>query len=215
MKRLTGALIAAAALGFAGAASPVNAEIINFDDLSANAFGTQIQNGYHGLDWQNFYVLNTGDYQTDFGTNGYTNNTGSSPNVAFNGFGGPSEVISAAHNFTVNSFDLGAAWNNGLTVVVEGLENGNIVDATDFVVNATGPATLEHLGWSNIDELTFFSFGGTSAGYDGSGEHFVLDNLNVVTSGVPEFSTWALFLAGVASIGAALRMRRRERFSPV
>ena len=208
ISKLAGAIVGAAVLSLVGAASPANASI-NFDDIPNAGTGTLIANGYHGLDWTNFYATNS----SDDGLSGYANNEASAPNVAYNGYGGVSEVLSAT-NFTLNSFDLGAAWNNGLTVVVEGLEDGHIIDATDFVVSATGPAQLKTLDWSGIDELTFFTFGGNNAGYNGQGTQFVLDNLDIagpgVTGGTPEPSIWALAFVGVGLAGWRLRSQRRS-----
>ena len=55
--KLSAALVAAAlVIG----ASPVQAAgVITFDDLSDNGFGTPIANGYQGLNWANFQVVNT------------------------------------------------------------------------------------------------------------------------------------------------------------
>jgi hypothetical protein len=66
---------------------------ITFDDLTDNGGGTVIANGYHGLNWSNFYVVNTADYYASQGTNGYTNGTVSGPNVAFNAYGTPASFL--------------------------------------------------------------------------------------------------------------------------
>ena len=38
---------------------PVAATTITFDDLSDNGLGTAIADGYQGLNWANWFVLNT------------------------------------------------------------------------------------------------------------------------------------------------------------
>jgi hypothetical protein len=162
---LTGSILVLASFLF----KPSNAfaqTTITFDDLTDNGGGTAIANGYHGLNWSNFYVLNTADYSGSVGENGYTNGTVSGTNVAYNGYGSPASF--SGSNFTFNSAYFTAAWNNGLKIVVTGYEDSSPIDSLSFLVNPTGP-TLETFNWSGIDEVGFSSSGGTSAGYDGGG----------------------------------------------
>ena len=74
--------------------------------------GTPIGNGYGGLNWNNWYVLDTSIYGN--GVNGYAHGLVSSPNVAYNSFGGPATFSAASGAFTLDSFYLTAAWNNNL-----------------------------------------------------------------------------------------------------
>lgn len=194
-------------LALAGSANTAKAETITFDNIGANQSGTVIGNGYDGFDWNNFYVVNSTDEYNTYGANGYTNGTVSAPNVAYNDFSNPASMTSGTP-FTFNSAYFNAAWSNGLSITVTGLLNGVTEDTITFMVNATGPATLETFDWSNINQLNFSSSGGTSAGYRGRGEQFALDNLTVNAAAVPEPGAWLLLGTGLLSLLACLRAAR-------
>ncbi len=67
-----------AALSFA--ASTASAQLITFDDLTDNGVGTAINNGYAGLDWDNFKVIDTNT--KDFPPSGFVNGIVSGHNIA-------------------------------------------------------------------------------------------------------------------------------------
>ena len=77
-----------AAMSFA--ASTASARLITFDDLADNGGGTTISNGYSGLDWDNFNVLNTASLVPS----GFVNGTVSSSNVAYNDQASPATITS-------------------------------------------------------------------------------------------------------------------------
>ena len=79
-----------AALSFA--ASTASARLITFDDLADNGGGTAISNGYSGLDWDNFNVLNTASLIPS----GFVNGTVSTWNVAYNDQANPATITSPA-----------------------------------------------------------------------------------------------------------------------
>ena len=199
---LTTAVIAGIALV---ASSSAKAETLTFDDLSNYA---PVPNGYGGLNWNNFNALNTVQELAYDGPNGYTNGVVSSPNVLYNVDANPAS-ISSPTAFTLNSGEFTAAWNDGLQVLATALNTTtNQFYFQTFTVNTSGP-TLETFNWANINEVTFSSYGGTSAGFDGSGEHFALDNLSV--SAVPLPAALPMFsaaLLGLAGLGANARRKR-------
>ena len=97
----------------------------------------------------------------------------SAPNVAFNGFGSEAAVSGTTFNFI--GADLTAAWNNGLSITVDGYDNGVLVDQETVVVNTTTPQWFE-FDFNGITDLVFSSSGGTSAGSNGSGTQFAMDD---------------------------------------
>ncbi len=193
-------------------ASPAPARLVSFDLIKGSS-ASPIPNGWASFDWSsNFYWINGSD-----NTGGYANGVVSPPNVAYNAYG---DDVSFRRNtpFDLVSFYLTGAWNNGLEVTVTGFRQGVQVDSTTFTVNTSAP-TLETLNW-DVNGVSFHSFGGTSAGYDGHGYQFVLDNLTTMPltqpsteflslSGVPEPSTWAMMLLGFAGLGLVGYRRAR------
>ena len=189
---------ALATLAFAGAASA--ATTYTFEGLPTIA---PIANGYAGLSWHNIYVLNANTYSGN--PSGYHNAIVSGDNVAFNAFASPGSFTSATP-FSLVSFFLNAAWNDGVTVNLVGKLAGVTVHSTSFLVNTAGPV-LHTFNWSNIDEVDLASSGGTHhAGYPGGGSHVALDNLTL-SAGTPEPMAWTLMVLGMGAIGGALRTR--------
>ena len=155
-KLATAAFVLASFVAFTASSQ---ATLITFDDLTFAGVFAPIANGYQGLNWTNFFAENT---TLSANPSGYRNNVVSAPNVAFNGFGTAAAFSNGT--FTLNSFDLGAAWNNGLVVTLVGKLNGVTIDTASFTVNATGRAVLETLNWTGINEVDWSSAGGVPAG---------------------------------------------------
>jgi uncharacterized repeat protein (TIGR03803 family) len=140
--------------------------LITFDDLTDNGVGTPITNGYHGLDWNSFYVLNTPDYETQ--NSGYITGTVSPPNVAYNASGDPAS-ISSATSFTLTSGYFTAAWENGLSLQVVGLNGATTEYDNTYTLNTSGPLFI-----------TFPNLPITQAQFSTEqGSQFVLDNLEI------------------------------------
>ncbi|TFI54540.1 PEP-CTERM sorting domain-containing protein [Mastigocladus laminosus UU774] len=181
---------------------------VTFDDLPGDQ--NTISNGYAGLNWENFYDLDT----TSFTPSGYVNGTVSPKNVAYNGFANPAVISTVDDVFDFNSTYLTAAWNNDLTVLVEGYTGGVLGEKkySQTVVVSTETPTLFTFDFVGIDYLKFTSSGGNNAGYSGRGAHFVIDNFtfNKNNKAVPEPLTIFGSLTA-SSIGLALYRKQKQQ----
>lgn len=173
------------------------AQTITFDDLISTT-GLPISNGYAGLTWNNFWELN-GDLSS-LSTSGYKTGVVSHSNVAFNAYGNDAS-FSAATPFTFNSAYLTAAWVDGLSVQVTGYLSG-IQTNTSLLTVSTSVHTLEIFNWSNVDQITFHTSGGSFGNMQ-----LAMDNLTI--SPVPEPETRGLILSGLVLVGVAAQRLKR------
>jgi len=176
------------------------ATFLDFEGLADRA---KIPDGYGGFDWSGwFWAL---DAARDPRPSGYKDGLVSGKNVALNGFFADVSFWIPSGTFTLNSLYLTGAFNDGLHVDITGCPGGSQVHSTTVVLNSTA-RTRAVLDWSGIDEVAFHSYGGQAHGYpDGSGEHFVIDDLEVNSvPAVPRPLAALPFL-----LGLAVRRRRR------
>ncbi|RAM51388.1 MAG: PEP-CTERM sorting domain-containing protein [Hapalosiphonaceae cyanobacterium JJU2] len=181
---------------------------VTFDDLPGSQ--NTISNGYAGLNWENFYDLNT----TSFTPSGYVNGTVSPKNVAYNGFANPAVISTVDDVFDFNSTYLTAAWNNDLTVLVEGYTGGVSGEKkySQTVVVSTETPTLFTFDFVGIDYLKFTSSGGNNAGYSGRGTHFAIDNFTFNKKNKPVPEPLTIFGSLTASsIGLALYRKQKQQ----
>ena len=145
------------------------AGVATFDDVTTGELAT-IPDGYHGFDWDSFGAL-AGARQHP--GSGYENGAVSGEYVAFNQY---AEVATASDGtFDFSGAYLTAAWNNGLSIQVDGYMAGSPTRTRTVVVDTTGPTWFQ-FDFLGIDELKFASSGGINAGLGGSGKHFAMDN---------------------------------------
>ncbi len=123
-----------AAMSFA--TSTASAHLITFDDLTDNGNGTAISNGYSGLDWDNFNVLNT----VGLIPSGFVNGTASFANIAFNDQANPT-TISSSTGFNLLSGKFTGAWNDGLQIDAVAFSSADIY-STSFTVNSTSASDI-------------------------------------------------------------------------
>lgn len=208
---------AACALSFVGATlvtQHAGATILDFDDLSTGGTYASFAN-YGGLTWSNSFALNSN--ATVYSGTGYQNGEVSGGGVvAFDGYGSPLEITSAA-DFTFNGTYMTGAWNDGLQVTINGYNDGALVNSMVVTVNTTSP-TWVAANFANVDRLTFSSAGGTlnpALNGKGYGTQFALDNFTFnegKAASVPELGATGASSA-VALLAAAyfLLSGRRRR----
>jgi MYXO-CTERM domain-containing protein len=198
MRRLLLFCLASAVL-----APVASATVLDFEGLADFA---KIPDGYGGFNWSEFF-WSLDAFHYELNPSGYGNGLVSGSNVAFSAYASVIGFGLTSGTFTLNGLYLTGAWNNGLNVDIVGYRLGSIVRSTTVIVDATGPTHVV-LNWSGLDWVGFQSYGGVRAGYNGTGTHFALDDLDVEVEGapVPEPFTVALGLGGLA-----LAARRRRR----
>jgi PEP-CTERM motif len=223
-----------AGLSLADPASATIIKLINFDDLPVpdSAPYAHIPNPWAGFDWSPHFMYLEGGAGYLY-PGGYQNFDLSAPtNVAFNGGGRngappPPVNFSRRMPFELDSFDLAAAWRDGLEVTVTGElcsppaspQTCVVVGSTTLTVDESGP-TLENFNWGEVNKVVFQSVPGSGVpvGFT-DGFQFVLGNVRFnkppVAStdfaslrGIPEPSTWALMLLGFAGFAAYTRSKK-------
>ncbi|WP_051228956.1 PEP-CTERM sorting domain-containing protein [Paludibacterium yongneupense] len=191
LKTLTAMVLLVSPLLAAPAFAATHLQTITFDDLTSNT-DTPIASGYAGLNWSNFYAL---DSQTAgyIGT-GYDSGTMSGNNVAYNGYGLPASFSAITGQLNFFGAYLTSAWLANDSVEVLGLRAGSTV--FDQTVAITQKATLFQFNFDGVDTVKFVSSNGSQIAFD-----------NVQVSPVPEPETYAL--VGLGLVGLLLRRRSR------
>jgi hypothetical protein len=174
------------------------ATVLTFDDLPVSSYYSIVPNGYGGLQWYEFGIIDPQNYPMSPG--GYLNGMVSARNVAFNAFGTSDGAMRGSiylptSRFDLNSAYLTAAWNDGLQMTALGFVGGSLTYSNTYTLTTTSP-TLIDFNFLQIDRVDFISSGGTPHGYNAGGTQVAFDNLAVT---VPEPAS-----AGLLGLGAAL-----------
>src|SRR5882724_10163594 len=139
-------LLASACFGLLGVLPLARSVVLTFDDLSPGTSNVVVPNGYGGLLWTNFEVLDGSRRPTN---DGYRKGMVSSPNVVFNAFGN-SASFSSNGVFDLNSAYVTAAFVNGLQVRVRGLAGTNLLYDHTYAVVTNAP-TFINFNYLQID----------------------------------------------------------------
>ena len=190
------------------AASKGFAVTVTFDNLAAVSCipSKTIANGYDGFNWSNFGYNNA--TVAPCSAEGYGPDLTSGKNVGFNKEGDPAS-ITLGTPFILQSGVFAAAFNDGLTVTVKGIEGGVTVGTESFVLNTTS-AAFETFSFGPVTELDFTSSGGTenpNLVQFGGGAQFAVDNLVLtpLVTTVPEPSSMVLLSIGMVAADAGRR----------
>ena len=199
-------------MGAAAVTCSAQATLLNFDDVTSSSY-YQISQGspttYDGLVWYapdndigivnplGFYNISSLSQVAGRAGYGYANGKVSGPNVMDIGDGSSVSAISGQiFDFTSGYF--APAWNDDVTITLNGYNNGNLIDTTSFTLNSESP-TLETLNWTGLTEVVFNNNAATP--------FISVDNLTFNLNAVPEPATLALGAAG----GAVVLLFRRKK----
>jgi len=198
-------VLAGLVLVLGAAAAP--ATVLTFDDVTTSTYA-EIPDGYGGFDWGSFGVVDPVAYPAV--PSGYYNGIVSPTYVALNPYGTPADLwVAAPERFDFNGAYLTGAWNDGLSVRVQGYRTGTLVYDETVITGAYAPTWFQ-FDFLDVDRLLFTSFGGADAGFGiGSGEHFAMDNFTFNEAvAVPEPLTVAGLALGLGALGTYLRRRK-------
>lgn len=176
-------------------ATNAEAQTLTFDDLSIPSESyAMIDNGYQGLNWSNFYMLNPAP---GYAGTGYRTGLVSGSNVVFNGSANDAQIGAKGGTFSLTSGYFTSGWAPSLTITLTGMTADSQTLTTTFDVFNTGP-TFETINWTNLVRVNF----------SGPGSQMVIDNLTLNPfAPVPEPASWTLMLCGFGLVGGAKRRR--------
>jgi len=178
---MKGVMLGRCLLAFAISCAPAFcgiATLITFDDLGTEVYGnTPIQNGYAGLNWNNFYYVTPG---IEFQSSGYYAGMVSAPNVGFNGYRHPAS-FSSSTPFTLDSAYLMSAFKSNLWVRVTGYNSDGVPIDTERVMLHDNGSTFVQFDWSDLSSVRFSAHE----------QYFGIDNLMLDMNPTPEPAfTW-------------------------
>ena len=149
--------------------------MITFDDITnSTTAGASVPNGYNGLNWGNFAVL---DGDTFFNPRtGYKAGLVSHPYLAFDPWAADMNVANPNGTFTVNSFYSCAVWYDGdVTLRITGSKSGTALHTKSYLLSSVNKTLIE-LNWSDVDSVLLAS----TCKICCNDKHFTMDNLSVI-----------------------------------
>ena len=199
-------------MGAAAVTCSAQATLLNFDDVTSSSY-YQISQGspttYDGLVWYapdndigivnplGFYNIGSLSQVAGRAGYGYANGMVSGPNVMDIGDGSSVSAISG-QMFDFNSGYFTPAWNDNVTITLNGYNQGNLIDTASFTLNSESP-TLETFNWTGLTEVIFNNNADTP--------FICADNLAFNLTEVPEPATLAMGAAGAAVL---VLLRRKK-----
>jgi len=144
--------------------TPVTTTLITFNELTGAI--TPIPDGYGGLIWGS--TVQAGDH-TPAGSGFDIVGLGSQ--VAFDATGLGGTVVTAGEDFTLISAYMGAAYNDGLEVTIEGWDDGEL-KVTQTLTLDVERTLVTFVGFHSIDQFKFDAVGG-------QGTHVVWDDITL------------------------------------
>ena len=168
------------------------ASVITFNNLTGN--GSAIPDGYAGMNWHNFYLMNASPTPVDAAMVSYAYNQG-----------GTAASLSSTSDFNLASAWLGTEWSARLAVEVVGLEDGKVVDHK-IVALIEGAPQQVNFNWTGIDQLSFSPLGAaTTTGLLQFGVSELVINPGAAT---PEPATLLLLTPALGLVASQLRKFR-------
>jgi hypothetical protein len=194
-RRFLSALVA-----FAGMTAPTHATTIDFNTLSGSnlsSLTTYSENGFTVTNVQGFEdIQGFGNPSPSIGLPGVQNGQ--------SGIGSFTVTQTGGGDFSLTSFDLLEEATNGVSYTIKGSLNGSAVYTVNGLDGTLAFTTLNPAE-SNVEvNSVLFSF-------VNPGASLVVDNI-VVTTAVPEPSTWAMMILGFAGIGF-MAYRRKSKLA--
>ena len=125
------------------------ADTLTFDDLAPGDDYAIIRNGYGGLQWYTFDVING-----LLSSGGYSNGVVSSSNVAFNVSGYPASFSRTNSLFDFNSAYLTSSFAQDCRVRVEGFSGPKLAYDNTYALYLAAPLLI-HFNYTNVNRVVF------------------------------------------------------------